>query len=36
MLEQPDVSYRYFKAVKAITAGVVDLQALILVIGPAV
>ncbi len=33
MLSQPNVSYRYFKAVKALTAGVVDLQALVLVIG---
>lgn len=33
MLTQPDVSYRYFKAVKALTAGVVDLKGLILVIG---
>lgn len=33
MLNQPNVSYRYFKAVKALTAGVVDLQAHILVLG---
>ncbi len=33
MLVQPDVSYRYFKAVKALTAGVVDLKAKTLVIG---
>jgi hypothetical protein len=33
MIEQPNVSYRYFKAVKALTAGVVDLKALTLVIG---
>lgn len=36
MIEQPNVSYRYFKAVKALTAGVVDLKALTLVIGDAV
>lgn len=36
LLSQPNVSYRYFKAVKALTAGVVDLQALTLVIGDAV
>jgi hypothetical protein len=35
MLRQPDVDYRYFKAVKALTAGVVSLQALTLVIGDA-
>lgn len=33
LLSQPDVSYRYFKAVKAITAGIVDLKGLVLVIG---
>lgn len=33
MIEQANVSYRYFKAVKALTSGVVDLQALTLVIG---
>jgi hypothetical protein len=33
MLSQPNVAYRYFKAVKALTAGAVDLSALILVIG---
>jgi hypothetical protein len=36
LLSQPNVSYRYFKAVKALTAGVVDLKALVLVVGPAV
>lgn len=36
MLTQADVSYRYFKATKAITAGGVDLEGLVLVIGPAV
>ncbi len=36
LLEQPNVSYRYFKAIKALTAGDVDLSALILVIGDAV
>jgi len=35
-LIQPNVSYRYFKVVKALTAGVFDLNCLILVIGPAV
>ncbi len=33
LLVQPNVSYRYFKAVKALTAGVVAIQALVLVIG---
>lgn len=33
MIEQPNVSYRYFKVVKALTSGVVDLKALVLVIG---
>lgn len=32
---QPDASYRYFKAVKTVSAGQFDLQGLILVIGPA-
>lgn len=36
MIEQPNVSYRYFKAVKAITAGAVDLKGLVLVIGDSV
>lgn len=36
LLSQPNVSYRYFKAVKALTAGQVDLKALVLVIGDAV
>lgn len=36
LLEQPDVSYRYFKAVKALTAGAVALECKTLVIGPAV
>ena len=35
LLVQPNVSYRYFKAVKALTAGQVDLKALVLVIGDA-
>lgn len=35
MIEQPNVSYRYFKAVKALTAGEVALSALTLVIGDA-
>jgi len=34
MLLQPDVSYRYFKVLKSLTAGEVDVKALILVIGP--
>ncbi len=34
-LEQPNVAYRYFKAVKALTSGTVDLKALVLVIGDA-
>lgn len=33
MIDQPNVSYRYMKIVKAITAGVVNLKGLILVIG---
>jgi hypothetical protein len=33
MISQPDVSYKYVKAVKALTAGAVDLQCLILVLG---
>lgn len=36
MIEQPNVSYRYFKAVKAITAGAVDLKCLTLVIGDSI
>lgn len=36
VLSQPSAAYRYFKAVKTLTAGQVDLSALILVIGPAV
>lgn len=36
IIEQANVSYRYFKVVKAMTAGVFDLRALTLVIGPAV
>lgn len=36
LLVQPDVSYRYFKAVKALTSGQVDLKALVLVIGDAI
>lgn len=35
MTEQPNVSYRYFKAVKALTSGQVDLKALICVLGDA-
>lgn len=35
MIEQANVSYRYFKAVKALTAGQVDLKALICVLGDA-
>jgi len=35
-LNQPNVSYRYFKAVKALTSGQVDLQGLILVIGDSI
>lgn len=36
LLVQPDVSYRYFKVVKALTAGTFDLDCYTLVIGPAV
>lgn len=36
MLVQPYVSYRYFKAVKALTAGQVALRCLVLGIGPGV
>ena len=36
MIEQPNVSYRYFKVVKALTSGVVDLKALTLVIGDSI
>lgn len=36
LLVQPDVSYRYFKVVKALTSGQVDLKALVLVLGDAV
>lgn len=36
MIEVANVSYRYFKAVKAITAGAVDLECLVLVIGDAI
>ncbi len=36
MIEQPSVAYRYFKAVKALSEGQVDLACNILVIGPAV
>lgn len=36
MIENAAVSYRYFKAVKALTAGVVDLQVNVLVIGQSV
>lgn len=36
MLEQPNVTYRYFKAVKALTSGIFDLNCYTLVIGPAV
>lgn len=36
LLDQPNVAYRYFKVVKALTAGQVDLKALVLVIGDAV
>lgn len=35
MLEQANVSYRYFMVTKALTSGVVDLQANVLVIGDA-
>lgn len=35
-IQQTDVSYRYFKAVKALTAGSVDIKAYVLVIGDAV
>ncbi len=34
LFQEPDATYRYFKAVKGLTAGVLDLQAYILVIGP--
>jgi hypothetical protein len=36
LLEQPDVSYRYFKVAKALTAGQVAIECNVLVIGPAV
>ncbi len=36
LLQQADVSYRYFKAVKALTAGQYTLECMVLVIGPAV
>lgn len=35
MIEQANVSYRYFKCVKALTAGQVDLKALVCVLGDA-
>ncbi|NJO18756.1 MAG: hypothetical protein HC838_00020 [Spirulinaceae cyanobacterium RM2_2_10] len=35
MIEQPNVSYRYVKAVKALTSGQVDLKGLICVLGDA-
>jgi hypothetical protein len=34
-LEQPNVAYRYFKVVKALTSGTADIKALVLVIGDA-
>ena len=36
LLVQPNVSYRYFRVSKALTAGVVAMQALVLVVGDAV
>ncbi len=33
MIEVPNVDYRYFKAVKALDSGDVDLKCLVLVIG---
>lgn len=36
MINQPNVSYRYLRVVKALTAGIVDVKALVLVIGDAV
>jgi hypothetical protein len=33
LLEQPNVSYRYFKVIKTLTAGLVDVNAYVLVIG---
>jgi hypothetical protein len=36
LLSQPNVSYRYFKVIKTLTAGLVDVQALVLVIGDAI
>lgn len=36
MLEQANVSYRYFKAVKAMDSGVIDLQCYVLVIGDSI
>lgn len=35
MLNQPNIDYRYFKAVKALDSGTVDLKCLILVTGDA-
>lgn len=35
MIHQPNVSYRYFRAVKALTSGQVDLKVYVLVIGDA-
>lgn len=36
VLSQPSAAYRYFKAVKTVSSGQFELQALLLVIGPAV
>lgn len=36
MINQPNVSYRYFKVVKALTSGQVDLKAYVLAIGDAI
>ncbi len=36
LLEQPNVSYRYFQVVKDLDAGVFDLKALVLVVGDAI
>jgi hypothetical protein len=36
LLSQPNVSYRYFKVIKTLTAGLVDVQAFVLVIGDAI
>ncbi len=36
LITQVDVSYRYFKAIKGLTAGVVDLSCVVLVVGDAI